>query len=145
MTVDTRFPQIVPIKREEGLLTHYLGTYAAGKQFAGFVISLADDQPTVSVLHTFDAQGNHLHSDAWQGNDRVEVESLLENAIDKLENQRPGDIRIKLFSVERVGTRFELTPNEHGDIEYKPLGLVFAKPWNGTIVGVRLTPRISKE
>ena len=107
MATPPSYPDLIPIKREEEFHTHYIGHFADGQQYAGFVFSLLpNDQRVVSVLHKFDEQGNHLESEAWERGDRVEVESILENAINELEDPKPGDIRIRLFSVRCVIRHF---------------------------------------
>jgi len=62
-------PERIPIAREKDYYTHYIGKYAAGKQFMACIVAtlprpgLPDwerHKRWYAVLHTFDADGEHL-------------------------------------------------------------------------------------
>lgn len=134
--------QIVPIKREEGFFTHYIGSFDDGRQFAGFLFAMkSDDQRTAAVLHVFDSSGKHVESDAFEIDDRVELESWLENRLADFGEPQFGDIRVQPFRANLLGQDFSLAAGDDDTVEYYPLGLVFGPPWTGEILGVKLMPR----
>ena len=122
-------PERIPVRREAGYHTDQIGRYGNGNQYIGFVFFLEREQRSlVSVLHLFDAKGAHLASEGWEG----DPERALEEAIAKLANARPGDVSIRPFSVELLGTEFGLVQDGDESVEYRPYGLAFFPPWDGT-------------
>ncbi len=87
----------------------------------------------VSVLHHFDAKGNHLTTDVWREEAPGSAEANLHAAIKQLAAVEMADIRVKAFEVEVFGEHVGLKRViDEGIFEYVPYGLVFSAPWDGT-------------
>jgi hypothetical protein len=124
-----RIPLQIPIAQQDRSKFEKIGVFADGKQFAGLSFSIGKKR--IAVLHLFDADGNHLQTDAWDGNTKREVDQQLDAAIDGLSNPQRADIRVKLFSVERFGVTFGLVQAGPTRVDYVPGELMFVPPWNG--------------
>jgi formate hydrogenlyase regulatory protein HycA len=147
-------PQTIKILREAGYHTDRIGKYENGNQFMGFVTAtlpmpLPEDwQPHkrwYAVLHTFDADGKHLNTEAWfagttASGERESVEraqARLAEMIAGLAKVKYGNVKIKLFQVRIEGHIFGLVAASEPDEDYEsvhllPNDLAFFEPWDGT-------------
>ena len=100
----------------------------------GFSFFLESGQKRpVSVLHRFNSNWHHIGSEIYEKERMQDAEKTLEDAIAKLPNHQPGDIKVRPFSVKLNGLQFGLIPSGDGKcIEYLPYGLAFFPPWDGT-------------
>jgi hypothetical protein len=98
-----------------------------------------------AVLHTFDSQGRHLHTEALflSAGDLLtatglgKAEAKLKRRIDKLGRCAFGDIEVSLFKAYIDGHLFGLVDASETDEGYQrvdllPNGLAFFPPWDGT-------------
>lgn len=104
------------------------------------------------MLHRFDSQGRHLHSDIWcagtwaeqqrrpHGNDsvRARARTRLAQLLDRLPRLTYGDIAIRPFQLTMDGVIFGLIPERHAESEGEddwaelyPDRLGFSAPWDG--------------
>jgi hypothetical protein len=148
-------PERILIIREKGYRTDQIGQYGDGKQFMAFVTGSLPSIPGLkdwqlhkrwyAVLHTFEADGTHLETQAWlagvtaDGEREVigRAEAKLEEMLNQLGPIRLGDVRIKLFQVEVDGRTFGLVDASEPDEDYEsihllPNDLAFFEPWDGT-------------
>ncbi len=148
-------PELIPIAYLPDYYTRYIGKFGNGNQFMAFVLATLPKQRVrewgkhkrwYAVLHTFDAKGNHLTTDAWFAGVTADGEnSVAEKAQKKrlemlaaLGTYKLCDIRVRLFRVEIDGHDFglidESLPEEgFGDrVVLRPGDLLFHPPWNGT-------------
>lgn len=142
-----RIPQKIKIQREKDYHTRYIGHCPNGTQFMGFIVGVPPSGVRglikwYIVVHTFDSDGNHLHTDAlFHGVGDMpptpsKAESKLKSMIGKLGPATYGDIQVCLFSVRVDGHVFGLIdasePKEdYYMVELVPNGLAFFPPWNG--------------
>jgi len=148
-------PKLIPIAYLPDYYTRYVGKFGKGNQFMAFVTAT---QPSgrvpdwqkhkrwYAVLHTFDARGNHLATEAWFAGSTADGEkAVLEKAqVKRLEmlaglgNYRLCDIKLKLFRVEVDGHAFglidESSPEEgfQDRVVLRPNDFLFHAPWNGS-------------
>ncbi|MEV4559267.1 hypothetical protein AB0K51_20075 [Kitasatospora sp. NPDC049285] len=152
-------PDLVPIRHEPDYRTPTIGRWDGGQFFAhvsGVFVGRDDDGRVVrrwySVLHEFDAAGQHLNSrirtagttpDGPAKAPTVEAaQQLLTKWLDSLPGRRFTDIAVAPFSVEVDGTLFGLVRECHGEYptgeerfdwaEFHPTGLGFSAPWDGS-------------
>lgn len=146
-----KIPTLIPINREEDYHTHYLGTFVNGMQFWAYE-TFVHDQPKGSyphadwknhrkeyvLLHTFDAEGNHIHTQHWYAGTTAEcdnglMDQKLEEMVEELGSIEFGDIIVKLFEVEIDGITFGLIPDENFEyINLQPSSTIsFMEPWDG--------------
>lgn len=146
-------PRKIKIRREKGYHTHYIGHSKDGKQFMAFVVGIPTSKTThtaarkvawYAVLHRFDAQGNHMKTEAlFLGNRayaselNIDPEEKLTKIIAKLGPVKYGDVEVGLFSVRIDGHVFGLqdtseTEEGYQRIDLVPNGLAFFPPWDGT-------------
>ncbi len=105
-------PQTIKILREEGYHTDQIGKYGDGKQFMGFVTAtlpapLPEDWQAqkrwYAVLHTFDKQGKHIHTEAWFAGTTASGErQAIEHAQARLAEMIAGLGKVKYGTI-RVG------------------------------------------
>lgn len=126
-------PKSIPIKRKEDYHTDCLGTYDTNMQYMGFAFFVNTGQKRpISVLHILDKSGNHIESSIWETEKMYEAEKNLKDAINKLSNSKPGNIKVKPFSVKLNGINIGLIAREDGACyNYMPYDLAFFPPWNG--------------
>ncbi|MFJ4682771.1 hypothetical protein [Streptomyces sp. NPDC088789] len=147
-------PEIVPIAHEPEYRTGTIGRYAGGQFFASVTYAEGPLRRLYVVLHRFDADGRHVHSDISRADrpptpspgaeetpgaapDRAEAR--LAGLLDGLDGREFGDIAIRPFRVVFDGVVFGLvterhapTPGEEHDwAELYPDRLGFSAPWNG--------------
>jgi formate hydrogenlyase regulatory protein HycA len=95
-----------------------------------------------AVLHTFDARGNHLATEARFAGTTADGESeaierargMGEELLATLGEYRLCNVRIKLFCVQIDGIRFGLVDTSYDrkrSITLYPNDLYFTPPWNG--------------
>ncbi len=147
-------PKAIKIVREEGYHTDQIGKYADGSQFMGFVTAtLPTPLPTdwqehkrwYAVLHTFDKQGKHRHTEAWfagtsASSERVAIqnaEAKLAQLIAGLGPVKYGNVKVGLFQVQIDGHTFGLVDASKPEEDYEsihllPNDLAFFAPWDGT-------------
>ncbi|MFD6549055.1 hypothetical protein [Streptomyces sp. NPDC058398] len=156
-------PEIVPIIHEPGYRTATIGRYAQGQFLASVTYAFPsgfshgegweDQKRLYAVLHRFDPQGRHLHSDIWcsgtwaeqqrhpHGNDsvRVRAKARLAELLDGLPGLEYGDIAIRPFQLSVDGVLFGLVTERHAEgdgeddwAELYPDRLGFSAPWDGT-------------
>ncbi len=151
-------PERIKINREEDYHTHFIGTYG-GKpgtkpnQFMGFVTAtLPEPMPKnweqhkrwYAVLHTFDADGNHLKSDAWFAGVTADGETqVTDKAGEQLAEMlrglgkiKFGNVIVRLFSVKIDGQVFGLIDASEADedivsVHLVPNDLALFAPWDG--------------
>jgi hypothetical protein len=137
---------------------HYIGRLKDGTQFMAFVTGAfpgKDRYPDttgdwrnvkrwLAVLHKFDAEGNHLFSEARHGGFDIEGDDAGEKAFFELDQileqteAEPCDIYVKPFSVEIKGIYYELVyekeTNEEGEewecVMLWPNDIMFHPPWD---------------
>src|SRR5258708_1942364 len=97
-----------------------------------------------AVLHTFDASGEHLDTEAWLAGVTSDGEaSVCDRAAAKrdamvaaLDRVELCDVRVKLFSVNVDGQVFGLVDTSHSRLGPRvtlvPNDLSFQPPWDGT-------------
>jgi hypothetical protein len=148
-------PKRIPIAYLPDYYTRYIGTFGNENQFMAFVVAtLPKGRLTAdwkkhkrwyAVLHTFDATGNHLATDAWFAGVTAHGENAVaEKAQAKrlvmlagLGEYKLCDIEVKLFSVGVDGHVFGLVDEslpEEGFADRVilwPNDFVFRPPWNG--------------
>lgn len=153
----------IPYENFEGARFDCVGRYGDGNQFLAFVTgafpgterypdTTGDWQQKKSwnaVIHRFDADGNHIGSEAKrggydsEGRDRagekawLHLESMLVDL--ELEGAEFCDINIKLFSAEIGGViyslEYEYEIDEEDDYEHEcvmlwPNDIMFHPPWD---------------
>ncbi|WP_166831468.1 hypothetical protein [Thalassoroseus pseudoceratinae] len=164
---DMQPPKRIPINREEEYHTHYIGQKGAGGFFMGFVTPnvgplnfelLGDDgweskKTWFSVVHHFDADGKHTHSDieshgtTADGEDAVieKARAGLEAKLNAIGELTFCDIAVERFQVEHDGCIFGLLTTEECDmfdeeeddeemryhVHLLPNDLLFYPPWTG--------------
>ena len=123
-------PDLIPIRYEPGSHAEYVGRFDSG-QYVGFCFYLEPEQNRpVALLHRFDGRGDHTGTEIWEGPD---AEARLAAAVAALPGGRPGGVRAAPFAVEAFGATVGLIPREDGaGVEYRPYGLAFFPPWDGT-------------
>ena len=122
-------PDLITICRD--VRFERVGKFGGERQYVGLSFYLSTGQRRlISVLHLFDADGDHTESLGWE----EEPENQLDLAIGQLAGSRPNEVaKIKPFSVTLFGQQFGLFPREDGwGVEYLPYGLAFIAPWDGT-------------
>jgi formate hydrogenlyase regulatory protein HycA len=146
-------PIAIPIVREAGYHTDQIGTHAGG-QFMGFVTATlpvptpadwSSHRRWYAVLHTFDAEGRHMQTDAVfmgttaDGEQDVvhRAERQLAKMIASLGEITYADVKVGLFQVNVEGSVFGLVdasePEEgYESIHLLPNDLAFFAPWDGT-------------
>ncbi|MFJ9565986.1 hypothetical protein ACIRQQ_38850 [Streptomyces fuscichromogenes] len=151
-------PDLVPIRHEPDYRTSTIGLWDGGQFFAHVsgVFAGRDANGRVvrrwySVLHEFDADGQHLDSrirsagTVADGPGKMPVveasQQLLGEWLDSLPGRRFADIAIAPFSVEVDGALFGLVRECHGEYpegeeqddwaEFYPNRLGFSVPWDG--------------
>ncbi|WP_351236460.1 hypothetical protein [Streptomyces sp. NPDC002133] len=155
-------PEIVPIAHEPDYRTATIGRYAEGQFLAsvtyafpqGFSLGEGweESKRLYAVLHQFDSEGQHIHSDIWcagtwaeqqrrpHGNDSVLArgEKRLAELLDGLPQLKYGDIAIRPFQLTVDGVIFGLITERHEEgegqddwAELYPDGLGFSAPWDG--------------
>jgi formate hydrogenlyase regulatory protein HycA len=145
-------PEGLRIPRDE-VRFEYVGRYGGGRQFMAFVTGAfprGDPSPDdwarrerwYAVLHHFDADGNHLGTDAWSGGTTAEgKDEAVERASRKLEGMLTSlgehelcDIVVKPFQFEQDGYRFALVYEDPDTFpEYVvlwPNNIMFHPPWD---------------
>lgn len=145
-----RLPATIPIAREAEYRTHNIGKCDDGRQFMAFVVAEFAGEGTwqqrkrwYAVLHTFDAKGNHLNTEARFAGTTADGEpDVLNRARAMRDEMLAGlggytfcNVRIKLFSVEIDGIRFALADDSEPGYGLRvtlwPNDLLFTPPWNG--------------
>lgn len=148
-------PTLIPIRREEGYHTHYLGRYGRDKQFLGFVVAtlpegrLPENWPEMkrwyAVLHLFDFSGQHLETrHVYAGTTADGEAQVTKRAMKALGNmlmdlgswRYARTIKVKLFQTVIDGATFGLVdttdPSEgYERVDLLPNDLVFFPPWTG--------------
>lgn len=148
-------PERIPIAFEADSYTRYVGKYGRGRQFMAFVTAtlpspIAPDwkrhKRWHAVLHTFDAQGNHLDTEAWfagvtaDGEEKV-IERAQQKRIEmlaELGRYKLCDISVKLFSITIDGFLFGLVDSSESEEGFEervtlwPNDLLFTPPWDGS-------------
>jgi hypothetical protein len=147
-------PERIPIAHEPGFHTQHIGKFGRGRQFMAFVVAtLPSPLPSdwekhkrwYAVLHTFDARGNHLNTEAWYAGVSADGENkVIERAQQKLMELLAGleqymlcDIAVKLFSVTIDGALFGLVDSSEPEEGFEervtlwPNDLLFKSPWDG--------------
>ena len=142
-------PLRIPVRHEPGYHTDQIGRFRGG-QFMGFVLAIVPpaehrqlrpgwdstgwDQlrRVYSILHLFDATGNHLRSNIWcpgaigsaePGEDLIELATLnLNRQIRSLPGHAFDHVLVKLFRVEFDGLEFGMIPRDE-DGEYEGVTL----------------------
>jgi formate hydrogenlyase regulatory protein HycA len=138
----------------------YVGTYGSDRQFMAFVTGAfpgdnyypgpsgdwTSHKRWYAVLHHFDAEGDHLGTDAWSGGTTAEGENkAVERAYRKLDEMLASlgeyefcDIAVKPFQYEQDGYRFALV-YELNDEDPEPIpehvmlwpnDIMFHPPWD---------------
>jgi formate hydrogenlyase regulatory protein HycA len=145
-------PKTIRIRHEPNYRTHNIGTCGDGRQFMAFVVATLASERRVdvgpgkrwyAVLHTFDARGNHLDTQAWfAGTTEDGEEQAVERArrrrqemLASLGSHHLGNVQVKLFSVEIDGAVFGLVDTSEGGrdrVTLYPNDLLFTPPWRGT-------------
>jgi hypothetical protein len=141
----------------------YVGHLADGRQFLAFVTGAFPDgvklnwdtdewrkvKQWMAVLHLFDAEGNHVHSEARLGGFDIEGRSVagekaweeLDKLLASLHPAAPklGDICVREFSVSIDGVTHSLLyerhqPEEDGpvieSVMLEPRDIMFHPPWD---------------
>ena len=146
-------PDKIKIEHIKGYHTEDIGHYGPGNQFMAFVVAtLPEIRPQdwerhkrwYAVLHTFDAEGNHLKTDARfagttaDGEEAVSVRAWawLEEMLTGLGPLVGDDIEAKLFSVQVEDHTFGLVDtsfrSEEGvyyeEVSLLPNDFVFSDP-----------------
>jgi formate hydrogenlyase regulatory protein HycA len=148
-------PERIPIAYEPNYYTRYIGKFGGGKQFMAFVVAtlpphkpkkLGNHKRWYAVLHTFDADGNHLNTDTWfTGVTADGEEAVVERAREKrlemlagLGKYKFSNIKVKLFSVTVDGHVFGLVDSSEPEEGFEervtlwPNDFLFTRPWKGT-------------
>lgn len=147
-------PRSIKVCREAGYHTDQIGKYGGGNQFMGFVTAtLPEPLPKdwqakkrwYAVLHTFDAKGKHLNTEAWFSGTTADgergvvtnAEKRLAEMISALGEVEYGDVKVELFQAQIDGYTFGLVdasvPGEgYESVHLLPNDLAFFKPWDGT-------------
>jgi len=158
-------PSTIRVGYDPAHYSNRIGRYAGG-QFMGFVVAampmqqwlpepvmmiaslaLRDSWPKYkrwyAVLHTFDARGTHLNTNAWfAGTSAGGEERVVEAARAKREEMIAGlgpieltDVEIALFSARAGGVRFGLFDRTDRDLGERavllPNDFLFEPPWDG--------------
>ena len=149
-------PDKIKISYIEGYHTEDIGQYGPGNQFMAFVVATLPEilpqdwerhKRWYAVLHTFDAEGHHLNTEARfagvtaDGEDAVTARAwgLLEGMLTDFEPVTRTDIEAKLFSVQVDGQTFGLVDtsfrSEEGvfyeEVSLLPNDFIFSEPWDG--------------
>jgi hypothetical protein len=145
-------PGKIRILREEGYHTQHIGRYNTDKQFMAFIVGMPLDTRTsrasqtirwYAVIHRFDADGNHLGTEATFLGEKPFLKQLS-NAKAKFAEMLAQlgpvtycSVEIKLFSVRIDGHTFGLIDASEPEEEYLrvdlvPNALAFFPPWDGT-------------
>ena len=149
-------PDKITISRIEDYHTHYLGRYGDGSQFMSFVVATLPEifpqdwqrhKRWYAVLHTFDADGNHLGTEARLAGVTADGQAQVweragmwqDEMIAALGQAEWSDIAVRLFSVQVDGQTFGLVDSsfrsEEGvfyeEATLQPNDFVFSEPWDG--------------
>jgi len=149
-------PDKILISRLEDYHTHFIGVCEDGRQFMSFVVaSLPEDIPRdvqhhkrwYAVLHLFDADGNHLSTNAHFAGLTADGEAeVLDKAyaiqdamMSELGAVEWADVTVRPFSVlidDRVfglvDTSFHSEVGEYYEtVTLLPNDFVFTEPWDG--------------
>jgi hypothetical protein len=138
-------PELIPIGREVGNRTEYIGTYTGG-QFMAYVVSvnrMVPEDGLLAVLHLFGRDGSYRDTEFetftieidevrhWEQAEGV----VLDAMIARLGDAEFGPIAVRLFEFEAHGKRFglvERSANKQGRrVWFLPLLITFHEPWNG--------------
>jgi formate hydrogenlyase regulatory protein HycA len=148
-------PKLIPIAYEPNFYTRFIGKYGRGRQFMAFVVATLPSPPPTdwerhkrwyAVLHTFDAKGNHLATDAWFAGLTADGEKeVTERAQQKRMEMLAGlgpyrlcNVKVKVFSVEIEGHLFGLVDSSEPEegfeerVSLLPNDFLFTAPWNGS-------------
>lgn len=151
----------IPYEEFDGARFTCVGQYGNGNQFMAFITGAfpgrehypdansnwREKKRWVAVVHQFDADGNHIRSEARVGGFDVEgraaagekashhlVQMLRELG---LESVRASDIYVRPFTTELNGVTYELVYERHVDegrqVEYMmlwPNDIMFHPPWD---------------
>ena len=147
-----KIPKRLPIEREEGSHTHYLGKCSDGRLFwaydtFAFIKSIDEtrwwEDPKIerkeyALLHTFDKDGNYLDTTYEIIGPNSETtgktpNDYLEVLVKTLGTVVYKNIRIKLFETVIDGITFGLIPEEEDELIYlqPSRSVIFGEPWNG--------------
>lgn len=146
-----KIPDLIPISRQEDYHTHYLGTFSGDLQFWAYETFVHNPPKNLAaktdwqerrkeyvVLHTFDVNGDHLHTEHWYCGttaecDDIPMEQKLEEMVSALGDTKFGDISVKLFQTEIDGIVFGLIPDENTKmVNLQPSSTIsFMEPWDG--------------
>jgi len=144
-------PDRIPIAHEPGHDTDTIGRFRGGQFFGCVVAAFRGPWPEegwqahkrwYAVLHRFDAEGNHVNTDAWFAGTTADgeraviarAEERLGGWLADLPDLAYGDIAVKLFAVVIDDVRFGLideTDEDHDHVELYPNELGFDEPWDG--------------
>lgn len=125
-------PPRVPIALQRKYDTARVGGYGENNLFAGFLFVVDKKEALkIAVLHHFDGNGAHTHTEAWNTRQHGDVEAKLDDAIADLESAEFKDIAIQPFKEVVFGIEFGLIQAGPSRIDYMPLYLMFVPPWNG--------------
>ena len=149
-------PDKIRISQIEDYHTEDMGHYGAGHQFMAFVVATLPEvflqdwerhKRWYAVLHTFDAEGSHLNTQARfagvtaDGQEAVTLRAWMwvEEMLNGLGPVTRGDIDVRLFSVQVDGHTFGLVDtsfrSEEGvfyeEATLQPNDFVFSDPWDG--------------
>lgn len=148
-------PELIPIRYEPDFYTRFIGKFGRGRQFMAFVVATLPTPPPpdwenhkrwYAVLHTFDATGNHLATDAWfagvtaDGEEQVAERAQQKRAemLSGLGQYRLCDIKVRLFSVMIDGQVFGLVDSSEPEegfedrVTLEPNDFLFTTPWDGS-------------
>lgn len=150
-------PETIRIARIPDFYTDKIGRTADGRQFMAFVVaSLPEDVRRTredwqkqkrwhAVLHKFDLQGKHLHSEiettgTTAHGEQAAIErarSGLAEMVKTLGKVKYCDVRVSLFRVEVDGRVFGLVDASEPEENYEsiwlvPNNLAFFSPWDGS-------------
>jgi hypothetical protein len=157
-------PSTIRVGYDAEQYTNNIGRCTDGRQFMAFVVSTLPLQwlpePAMmiaslalganwerrkrwyAVLHTFDARGKHLRTEAvFTGTSADGENDVVAAARAKRDEMMRalgpidfGDVEVALFSVRTAGVRFGLfdTSDSHGErVVLLPNDFVFSPPWDG--------------
>lgn len=142
-------PELIPINREEGYHTHYIGKVEDGKQFFGYRTfafpkgcAMDDDwqnrRREYLVVYIFDREGNYLFTDHKNLGTAEEVKQIdeiqiLESMINELGKVNFENIAVKPFKTVIDDIEFGLIEDEEfKGIQLMPSSTIaFFEPWNG--------------
>ena len=150
-------PDKIKISHIEGYYTEDIGRYGSGNQFMAFVVATLPEvfskdweqhKRWYAVLHTFDAEGNHLDTQCRfagvtaDGEEQITVRARgwVGELMSALGPVIGSDVEAKLFSVQVDGHTFGLVDvscrDEEDDtfneeVSLLPNEFVFYEPWDG--------------